>query len=842
VLLLQLYVLLLQLQLQGRDGGGNVCGDSRLRCQKCQVYLHCKPSGLKCGYGGSGGHLRGVFLFNEWRGEREIFDLIKPWQGPLGTARRRFFRHRMAARLLPLLLCSASSLPDWTLGDVGVDRPGFDLDGSPFPLASASDASACGAACASAPGCAAWSFSTCAPFNCSLKFGAPNATNSSCAVSGFSARPLAPLAHAPLPVGSLAPAGWLRAQLQLEADGLTGHLADFYPDVMNSSWVGGVLAKQNEERFPYWFNGVVPLAHALRDERLLRLVGGFVDAILAAVPPSGWLGPDVPTLQDRNYWNKYKMLLALAARYEATGDERLPAAMLAHLREMARRLWAVGLGELWSAARVEDLAAAVAWLAERGGPRGGDAAPWLFDFADRLYARRGHYDWEAFFGGAAFPGGTVSVGALAQLSRAGTRSFYHGVDAAEALKSGAVWWRFSGDGAALASSASRAARVEAAHGMPGGELCADEHLCGAMPSHGTEVCVIVEMLASYAYNAAASGDAATYERVERLALNALPAAYTKDMWHHPYLHQTNEIRAVNVSTHPWLTDGPAANTYGVDGGGTGCCTTNGGTGWPAALGAALRATAGGGLALGLLLPLAANATLRAAGGAAVVRVEVDTDYPFGDEVRVRVAGAPPGGLPFDLRVPSWVGAAAAVAVNGGAPAPAAAAAGTFLRLSLPEGDSAISFATDPRVRLSRWFNGAVAVERGALVYALQLEEKVAVTREWGFPNASDLNVTTDSPWNYALLVADPQRPAESFNFSQRGPPSEALPWGAGAAVPVAITAWARRVAAWGEALNAAGPPPPSPACAAPAACGPPELVTLVPHGSTLLRITEFPLA
>ena len=60
VLLLQLYVLLLQLQLQGRDGGGNVCGDSRLRCQRRQVYLHCKPSGLKCGYGGSGGHLRGM--------------------------------------------------------------------------------------------------------------------------------------------------------------------------------------------------------------------------------------------------------------------------------------------------------------------------------------------------------------------------------------------------------------------------------------------------------------------------------------------------------------------------------------------------------------------------------------------------------------------------------------------------------------------------------------------------------------------------------------------------------------------------------------------------------------
>jgi len=86
------------------------------------------------------------------------------------------------------------------------------------------------------------------------------------------------------------------------------------------------------------------------------------------------------------------LLLAFAARYEATGDERLPAAMLAHLREMARRMFSVSLGTLWSAGRLEDLAVSVAWLAERGGAAGAAAAPWLFDFADRLLSQRGNYD------------------------------------------------------------------------------------------------------------------------------------------------------------------------------------------------------------------------------------------------------------------------------------------------------------------------------------------------------------------------------------------------------------------------------------------------------------------
>jgi hypothetical protein len=244
-----------------------------------------------------------------------------------------------------------------------------------------------------------------------------------------------------------------------------------------------------------------------------------------------------------------------------------------------------------------------------------------------------------------------------------------------------------------------------------------------------------------------------------------------------------------------------------------------------------------GVALGLLLPLAATATL--ADGARVV-VSVDTGYPFDDVVRARVVGAPARGLPFDVRVPSWA-TAATIAVNGGAAVPIGSAAGTFFRVSLPPGDSTLVLNTAPAVRVSRWFNGAIAVERGALVFALQLEEAVAVTREWGYPNATDLNVTTPSPWNYALVVPDLAHPELAFNFTRRGPPGP-LPFGGGDAVPVALSAWARRVHAWGEDRNAAAPPPDSPACAAPNTCGDLELVTLVPHGSTLLRITAFPYA
>ena len=45
---------------------------------------------------------------------------------------------------------------------------------------------------------------------------------------------LAPQAFVPLPVGSITPEGWLLEQLKLQAAGLSGHLAMFYPSIADS--------------------------------------------------------------------------------------------------------------------------------------------------------------------------------------------------------------------------------------------------------------------------------------------------------------------------------------------------------------------------------------------------------------------------------------------------------------------------------------------------------------------------------------------------------------------------------------------------------------------------------
>lgn len=61
--------------------------------------------------------------------------------------------------------------------------------------------------------------------------------------------PLAAPAFTPLPLGAVTPAGWLARQLRIQADGLTGHLDLFWPDVAQSQWFGGTA--EGWERAPY---------------------------------------------------------------------------------------------------------------------------------------------------------------------------------------------------------------------------------------------------------------------------------------------------------------------------------------------------------------------------------------------------------------------------------------------------------------------------------------------------------------------------------------------------------------------------------------------------------------
>ena len=126
-------------------------------------------------------------------------------------------------------------------------------------------------------------------------------------------RPSVAPAFEPLPLGSIKPAGWLKEQLRIQADGLSGHLDEFWPDIKDSAWFGGKA--EGWERVPYWLDGLVPLAYLLDDPALKAKVKKAIDYILDHQQPDGWLGPVGDSQKHKPYdvWPLFPLFKALDA-------------------------------------------------------------------------------------------------------------------------------------------------------------------------------------------------------------------------------------------------------------------------------------------------------------------------------------------------------------------------------------------------------------------------------------------------------------------------------------------------------------------------------------------------
>ena len=615
----------------------------------------------------------------------------------------------------------------------------------------------------------------------------------------------------PLPLGSIRPRGWLARQLRIQADGLSGHLDEFWPDVADSRWFGGEA--EGWERAPYWLDGVIPLAWLLQDEALMGKVSGYMRTIVENQHPDGWYGP-YHAAADAQPYDLWAILLAnkvLVQYHEATDEDSVLRAVERSLRTLASGLEHTPLHN-WGRYRWFEGLIPIYYLYERTGEA------WLLDLAKRL--REQGFDYTEFYRGEDVTLPTPRRGLWTWAK--------HVVNTGMMVKAEALAWRFE-DGETQRDEASRMlAILDRYHGQVNGMFTGDECLSGKNPVQGTELCAVVEFLYSLETVMSIHGDSAIGDRLERVAFNALPATFTPDMWAHQYDQQVNQVQCTHNPDHMWTTNGPESNLYGLEPN-YGCCTANMHQGWPKFATHLWMKTPDDGLAAVVYAPSEARFTARGI----PVMVSLDTNYPFRENLELTVMVESNVSFPLLLRVPEWT-AGATLRVEG--EGDRSLDPGSFHRLEREwSGTTTLSLHFPMQQRVTVRYNEGVAVERGPLVYSLNVEEN------WTRINADvpgrelphgDFEVRPASPWNYGLQLPE-EEPESAIHFEEQ-PVGERpfSPEGAG----MKATVSGRRLPNWKLAHGWSEEFQPG----LHESSEPLEELTLIPYGCTNIRVTEFP--
>lgn len=632
-----------------------------------------------------------------------------------------------------------------------------------------------------------------------------------------------------LPIGAVKAEGWLRQQLVLQKDGLTGHLDELYPNVVGSrnAWLGG--DGDAWERGPYWIDGLLPLAYLLDDQGLKDKAQVWVEAILGSQQEDGYFGPATdrgpePGLQRNNshdWWPKMVALKIVKQYYMATGDERVIPFLdryfryqLAHLPETPLDHWT-----FWGAQRGGDNLEIVYWLYNITGEK------YLLELGELIH--RQSTPWTDMF----LDGSTLY-----------TQNSIHCVNLGQGFKEPVVYWQQSGEQEQLDAVRNAGKVIRKTIGLPTGLWAGDELINFGDPTRGSELCTAVEMMFSLEEMLRITGDLHWAEWLERIAYNALPTQADDRYETRQYFQQTNQIECSRNTSRNFST--PHSDTDQVFGllNGYPCCTTNMHQGWPKFTQNLWYATDDAGLAALVYAP--SRVTALVAGGIEACVTE-ETFYPFDENIRFTVSfpdrKVKSAYFPIRFRIPAWC-VGAELKVNGERVGdPCGAGDLVTVRRTWAKGD-VVTLDLPMSVECSRWFDSSAVIERGPLVYALRMNEtwtrKQTAASEKVRYGDWYYEVTSDSPWNFCLSGKTLKAVAENCTVIRNDVDASLYPWTLENA-PLSIRIPARPMLDWKAYRGSVGQV--QYFTQQGGDLGAEQTIELIPYGCTTLRIAEFPV-
>jgi uncharacterized protein len=632
-----------------------------------------------------------------------------------------------------------------------------------------------------------------------------------------------------LPPGAVRPEGWLRTYLERQAAELGSQLPQVSWPFSDDYWG---TEQQGESWWPweqkaYWIDGATRLALVLGDERLLAETSKPIRYTLGHIDTNGYIGPWFFENPKGNFhrWPQNIFFRGLSALSDAGSPlagvprEEIPLAMRRHyLNDKA------DYGEpTRNITNVEDML----WCYERTRDQA------LLALAER--------SWKEYLDKVAEDPG---AGDLSEMRvYAATPIDAHGVTYAETAKQPAILYLYTGKKNYLRFAHAAQRRIFDHHMLIDGIPSTSEWFRTVTSLDSHETCDIADHTWSWGYMLLATGKGIWADRVERACFNAGPGAVKSDWKALQYFSCPNQFLATLDSDHNVMEHGGRMMAYQPNPGQhTACCGGNVHRIFPNYAIRMWMKRADGGLAAVLYGPSRLRATL----GAERTPVEIvqETGYPFEEQIRFRIEAERPVSFPLALRIPGWC-ATPHLAVNGVSVAAKADRKGfVVLKRRFAPGDT-IVLTLPMRIVLSHWPQEGIGLERGPIVYALPIAGTWTskVERHYSTAEFPSLEARPTSAWNYGLAVEDAN--LEEAVQVKSLPVSEVDrfdPWQYPA---IALTAPARKIEGWELQENPDNPAqkftPCLPEMDEATVSETRETVTLVPYGSTQLRMAIFPV-
>lgn len=612
-------------------------------------------------------------------------------------------------------------------------------------------------------------------------------------------------------IGNITPKGWIKEALLRQNSGLTGHPeAMSYP--YNSCLWAGNLSRNTEsygsdwwryEQTAYYTDGLLRLGYLLDDKALIDKGEEGIEYTLEHVVDNGILGTqskghsESVTLKKNDkhgpimQWPQAVFFRAMQAKYQATGDERIPQALRRHYKAFTAEQYSswrnfINIeGMLWTYALTGDQE--------------------LLQLAREI--------WQI---------GRFEVNE--EVCMSDKPLFLHGVTACETLKIPMLLYAYTGEQHYLDAALHANYLIERDHLLPDGVPSSAEYLVGKNPIHSHETCDISDYTWSLGYFLMTTGEAKWADMIEKAIFNAGFGAITKDFKTLQYFSSVNQFIATGTSNNnefkygsTWMAYRPTHETE--------CCAGNVHRFMPNYVARMWLRDANDGVVAALYGP---NSVSFALADGIVCTIDENTDYPFGDDVQFVFNFYRNGrklrnhDLSFSFRIPHGCELEGfEPSENGFCTLERNFRSGEVLNLK---------FKADVKVEK---VHGGLAVSRGNLLFSYpisaDIQEDTTVYANMNGkvsenPDFKCWSMTPTSQWNYAMA------PLAQTCFENTD--LKAYPFDTpNMTVKVNVSSFQQ----WPLDENRFTPEMPSEVHPVKD-----TTITLVPYGSTLLRLTVFP--